>query len=120
MELGYNKTLRLYLRIQYNPNTGRKLGKGRKKIQEDIQKWGHLQLSLIGKKILIKQVILSKIRYLAYVEKPPTDIVQSIRKDMLDFLRNYRKVRVNRNTIIFPIEMERLTMRDTKTQCEAI
>ena len=40
-------------------------------------------------------------RYLAYVEKPPTDIVQSIRKDMLDFLWNYRKVRVNRNTLYF-------------------
>ena len=31
MELGYNKNFRLYLRTQYNPNTGRKLGKGKKK-----------------------------------------------------------------------------------------
>ena len=31
MELGYNKNLRLYLRTQCNPNTGRKLGKGKKK-----------------------------------------------------------------------------------------
>ena len=31
MELGYNKNLRLYLRTQCNPNTGRKLGKSKKK-----------------------------------------------------------------------------------------
>ena len=61
MELGYNKYLKLYLRTQYNPNAARKLGKGKKKIREDIRKWGHLQLSLIGKKILINQVMLSKI-----------------------------------------------------------
>ena len=74
--------------------------KVRKKIREDIQKWGHLQLSLIGKKILITQVRLSKIWYLAYMEKSPTDIIQNIRKDMLDFPWNYRKVRVNRNTTL--------------------
>ena len=78
MELGCNKNLRLYLLTQYNPNTGRKLGKGKKKIREDIRKWGHLQLSLIGQKILINQVMLSKIWYLAHLEKPPTDIIQSI------------------------------------------
>ena len=31
MKLGYNKNLRLYLRTQYNPNTGRKLGKYKEK-----------------------------------------------------------------------------------------
>ena len=31
MELGYNKNLRLYLRTQYNPNTGKELRKGQKK-----------------------------------------------------------------------------------------
>ena len=35
--------------------------KVRKKIREDIWKWGHLPLPLIGKKILINQVMLSKI-----------------------------------------------------------
>ena len=46
----------------------------RKKIREDIRQWGHLQLSLIGKKILINQVMLSNIWYLGTVEKPPADI----------------------------------------------
>ena len=31
MKPGYNKDFRLYLRTQYNPKTGRKLGKGKKK-----------------------------------------------------------------------------------------
>ena len=44
--------------------------------------------------------MLSKIWYLAYVEKPPTDIIQNIWKDILEFLWNYKKVRVKRNTII--------------------
>ena len=64
--------------------------------------------------------MLSKIWYLAYVEKPPTDIIQNIRKDVLDFLWNYRKVRANRNTITLPIEMVGLAIIDIETQCEAI
>ena len=31
MELGYNKNLRSYLRTQYHPNTGTKLGKSKKR-----------------------------------------------------------------------------------------
>ena len=83
MERGYNKNLRLYLRTQYNPNP-----RGYTKVgtsttithrKENINKPGH-----------------GKIWYLAYVEKPPTDIIQNIRKDILEFLWNYRKV--NRNS----------------------
>ena len=93
--------------------------KVRKKVREDIRKWGNLQLSPIGKKILINHVKLSKIWYLAYVEKPSANIIQNIRKDLHDFLWNYRKVRVNRNTIR-PLEMRGLAIMDIKTQCEAI
>ena len=85
-----------------------------------MRKWGHLQLSLIGKKILINQVVLSKIWYLAYVEKPTADIIQNIRKDIHDFLWNYRNVRVNRNTIKLSIEMGGLAVMDIETQCEFI
>ena len=85
-----------------------------------MRKWGHLQLSLIGKKILINQVMLSKIWYLAYVEKPTADIIQNIRKDIHDFLWNYRNVRVNRNTIKLSIEMGGLAVMDIETQCEFI
>ena len=66
----------------------------------------------MSKKILINQVMLSKIWYLGYVEKPPTDIIQNIRKDILVFLWYYRKVRVNRNIIALPIEMGGLAVMD--------
>ena len=86
--LGLNKGIpRISLGFKWNPDTINILGytyghntiqtreknweKVRKKIREDIRKWGHLQLSLIGIKILINQVMLSKIWYLAYVETPP-------------------------------------------------
>ena len=64
--------------------------------------------------------MLSKIWYLAYMEKTPADIIQNIRKDIYDFLWNYRKVRVNRNTITLPVEMGGLTIMDIETQCEVI
>ena len=92
----------------------------RKKINEDIRKWIHLNLSLIGKRIIINQVMLSKIWYLAYVERPPEKIIQKIRKDIHDFLWNYRKVRVNRNTLTLPVEMGGLALIDIETQCKAI
>ena len=63
MKLGYNKNFTLYLRKQYHPNTGTKLGKKVRK--ECKRKWGHLQLSVIEKKTLINQVMLSKILYLS-------------------------------------------------------
>lgn len=40
-------------------------------MQKDISKWNNLKLSLIGRKLIINQVMLSKIWYLAYVETPP-------------------------------------------------
>ena len=64
--------------------------------------------------------MLSKIWYLAYVGKPPADIIQNIRKDIHDFLWNYRQVRVNRNTITLPIEMGGLAIMNIETECEAI
>ena len=64
--------------------------------------------------------MLSKTWFLAYVEKPPADIIQNIRKDIHDFLWNYGKVRVNRNNISLPIEMGGLAIMDIETQCELI
>ena len=64
--------------------------------------------------------MLSKIWYLAYVKKPPADIIQNIRKDIHDFLWNYRKVRINRNTITLPIETGGLAIMVIETQCDVI
>ena len=54
------------------------------------------------------------------MENRLTDIIQNIRKHILDFLWNYRKVRVNRDTITLPLEMGGLAIMDIETQCEVI
>ena len=54
------------------------------------------------------------------MEKQPIDNIQNIRTDTHDFLWNYRKFSVNKNTITLPIQMSDLAILDTETQCEAI
>ena len=54
------------------------------------------------------------------MEKPPIGNIQNIRTDTHDFLWNYRKFSVNKNTITLPIQMSDLAILDTETQCEAI
>ena len=54
------------------------------------------------------------------MEKPPIDNIQNIRTDTHDFLWNYRKFSVNKNTITLPIQMSDLAILDIETQCEAI
>lgn len=95
-------------------------GKIRDKIRKDIKKWNNLKLSLIGKKLIINQVLLSKFWYLAYVETPPTNIIQEIQTDIFNFLWNYRKVRVNRTTVTMPIKIGGLAILDIETQCKAL
>ena len=95
-------------------------GKVITKIQKDINKWGNLKLSLIGKKLIINQIMLSKIWYLAYVETPPKHIIQDIRRTVYNFLWNFKKIRVNRVTTTMPINEGGLGIIDTETQCKAI
>ena len=90
------------------------------KIQKDISKWNNLRLSLIGRKLIINQVMLSKICYLAYVETPPKPIIQDIKKDIYNFLWNFKKVRVNMATTTMPIDIGGLAVIDIETQCKAI
>ena len=54
------------------------------------------------------------------MEKQPIDNIQNIRTDTHDFLWNYRKFSVNKNTITLPIQMSDLAILDIETQCEAI
>ena len=94
--------------------------KTKTKIQQSIKKWNNLKLSLIGRKTIINQVLLSKIWYLAYVETPPKAIIQEIGKDIYNFLWNYKKVRINRITTQMPIKEGGLGIIDIETQCKAI
>ena len=90
------------------------------KILKDINKWNNLKLSLIGRKLIINQVMLSKIWYLAYVETPPKHIILDIKRAIYNFLWNFRKVRVNMVTTTMPITMGGLGIIDIETQCKAI
>ena len=54
------------------------------------------------------------------MEKPPIGNIRNIRTDTYDFLWNYIKFSVNKNTITLPIQMSDLAILDTETQCEAI
>ena len=54
------------------------------------------------------------------MEKPPIDNIRNIRTDTYDFLWNYRKFSVKKNTITLPIQMSDLAILDIETQCEAI
>ena len=89
------------------------------KIQKDISKWNNLKLSLIGRKLIINQIMLSKIWYLAYVETPPKPIIQDIKRDIYNFLWNFKKICVNMVTTTMPIGIGGLVVIDIETQCKA-
>ena len=90
------------------------------KMQNDINKWNNLKLSLIGKKTVINQVMLNKIWYLAYVEIPPKTILQEIKRDIYNFLWSFKKTRINMTTTTMPIKAGGLAIIDIETQCKAI
>ena len=90
----------LYLRTEFNPNMQTKLEKVKKNLREYTE-MGTFTTITHGKEILINHVMLCKIWYLENIA--PADIIQKKRKDIYDFLWNYKKVRVNRNTITLPI-----------------
>ena len=109
--------------------------KVKKKIQKDIANWNNLRLSLIGKKLVINQIMLSKIWYMAYVETPPKMIIQEIKREIYNFLWNFKKVsvnmlttmlwnfkkvRVNMLTTTMPIAVGGLAIIDIETQCKAL
>ena len=89
-------------------------------MQKDISKWNNLKLSLIGRKLIINQVMLSKIWYLAYVETPPKHIIQDIKRAIYNFLWNFSKIRINMVTTRKPITIEGLGIIDIETQCKGI
>ena len=68
----WNSVSMKILGYTYGHNTNKyrnKTEKSKKNIRKNIRKWGHLQLSLIEKKVLINQAMLSKIWYLRTLSK---------------------------------------------------
>ena len=96
----------------YSPDTNVKYEENREKVRKKYR--------MIGKKTRINQSMFSKVWYLAYVERPPEQIIQNIKKNIQNFLWNHRKVRVHRNTLTLPIKLGGLVLIDIDTQCKAI
>ena len=101
-------------------NTDQNWSNVKTKIRKSINKWNNLKLSLIGKKTVINQVLLSKIWYFAYVDTPPKNFIQEIKKDIYNFLWGYKKIRINRVTTTMPINEGGLGIIDIECQCKAI
>ena len=58
--------------------------------------------------------------YLFYVEQPPSHIMQNIKRDIFNFLWDFRKIRVNMTTAAMPISEGGLGILDIEVQCKAI
>ena len=90
------------------------------KIEKDIKKWHNLKLSLLGKKLIINQVLLSKIWYYAYVENPPQDIINQLNFMIYNFLWSYKKTRINQVTTTMPIKAGGLAILHLTSQLKAL
>ena len=64
--------------------------------------------------------MISMIWYLAYVETPPKFILQEIKREIYNFLWNFKKIRVNMLTTTMPIAVGGLAIIDIETQCKAL
>ena len=107
-----------YVYRQTRKITRKQIGK-RSKIKY-ISKWNNLKLSLIGRKLIINPVMLNKIWYLAYVETPPKLLIQEIRRDIYNFLWNFKKIRVNMVTTTMPVNIGGLAIIDIETLCKTL
>ena len=71
-----------------------------KNIEGVAKKWQNLPMSLLGKKLIINQCLLSKMWYYAYAGLPPKKIINKIKTAIYNFMWNYKKIRVSHKTII--------------------
>ena len=73
MELRSHKNPWLHIWTKCTIKPGSKLAESKSKNTKNINKCNNLQLSLIGRKLIINQIMLSKIWYLADVETPTNE-----------------------------------------------
>ena len=77
------------------------------KITENIMKrihiWNRVRLSLKGRRIIINQVLLSKLWYIGQIYTIPKYVKKQIEKRIYDFLWEEKKIRPPRHLIQLPI-----------------
>ena len=94
------------------------------KITENITKrihiWSRVRLSLKGRRIIINQVLLSKLWYIGQIYTIPKHIKKQIEKRIYDFLWEEKKIRPPRHLIQLPIWKGGLGILDIDTQLNSL
>ena len=68
-------------------------------IERILKMWRQRNLTLVGKIIIFKTLVLSKITFLAQVLEIPNQIIDTLQKIQKDFLRNLFSLKVEHETI---------------------
>ena len=94
------------------------------KISENIPKkihiWNRIRLSLRGNKMIINQILLSKLWYIGQIYTIPKYIKKEIEKRIYDFLREEKKIRPPRHLVQLPIAKSGLGILDINTQLNSL
>ena len=82
--------------------------------------WNRVRLSLRGKKLVINQILLSKLWYIWQIYAIPKYIKKQIEKTIHDFLWEGKKIRPPRHLVQLPIGRGGLGVLDIDTQLNAL
>ena len=91
-----------------------------KNIKDIINIWKQPKLSLKGKRIIINQLILSKIWFLAQVIPVPQKVIIDLERLVLDFLWGARHTRVRKQVLYLPIKQGGLGLIDITTKIQSL
>ena len=92
----------------------------RDNIAKKIHMWNRVRLSLRGKKLVINQILLSKLWYIGQIYAIPKYTKKQIEKMIHDFLWEGRKIRPPRHLVQLPIWRGGLGVLDIDTQLNAL
>ena len=91
-----------------------------KKIQNVINMWKHRNLTLYGKVVVLKSLVVSQIVYLATALYVPKTFIQSLEKTMYNFLWGSKREKVKRSICINSVEQGGLDMIDLKSKLQSL
>ena len=85
-----------------------------------IHIWNRVRISLKGRRIIINQILLSKLWYIGQIYTIPENVKKQIEKRIYDFLWEEKKIRPPRHLIQLPIWKGRLGILDIDTQLNSL
>ena len=124
--LGYkwgNKKIKILGITFGNPGISTDLDNWENKIQKilkSIHLWSNLKLSYKGKRLVINQLFLSKLWYVAHILPIPKNIINQLEYEITKFLWSNKKIHTNKRTIHLPIIEGGLQITNIKSQVEAL